>query len=340
MRLFLLAFLASFFLKVDLVQSETLIVQLPKGANEARVDIPSDQNVTKVIFHKISRGNELVGFRGGVFSNVKAAATVSGKKNAPGRSPSRRELLSKRGWLRNISIRLSDGSVRSRINVGGGQNNSGGGSSDPVDPFCACLTEAQIDYYRAMISALYGVQLSRAQVCEYLMDGRTGPLVCNDPGQGGGGMSGAHFKGILEKDTCARDDMLVKIEVSLKGVSAEERARGISVAAYFADNPYTGSKMSSIKPKGEGKWPQPLALMQAISGGQIKFFKWNGSKKQRIQSLPTDYVFWRGILLFRSPAGKLMRGGRGVFAAVSEDTGYSICANLTATRQYFNGYPR
>jgi hypothetical protein len=339
MRRFLLAFLASFFLKVDLVQSETLIVQLPRGANEARVDIPSDQNITKVIFHKISTGNELIGFRSGVFSNVKAVAVISGKKIAPSRSPSARELLSKRGWLRNINVRLSDGSERSKINIGAGQNNSGGGTKDSVDPFCACLTEAEISYYIRVISALYGVQLSRAQVCEYLMEGRTGPLVCNDSSQGGG-MSGVHFKGILEKDTCARDDMLVKIEVSLKEVTAKERAKGISVAAYFAENPYTGGKMSSIKPKGEGKWPEPLALMQAISGGQIKFYKWNGSKKERIQSLPTDYAFWRGILLFRSPIGKLMRGGRGVFAAVSADTGYSICANLTATRQYFNGYPR
>ncbi|MCB0329903.1 MAG: hypothetical protein KDD70_09570 [Bdellovibrionales bacterium] len=253
---------------------------------------------------------------------------------------------------------VSQSAVKS-ITVGGssGSSLSGQGgtssSSGTGDPSCGCMTESEIQEILSNLIAL-GFPYTRQQLCEVVAPI---PLTSCDisslsPGNGLPTSSGntLQFQTFIERDACSKFDHIAIVKLSLNKVDQSYFDSGAEITVTGDFRKFNGNRRASIKPLGEGKYQQPLLLAGPVGGygfsgpeGEVRLSKWRGSKKRgksrRVRI--ADFVYYNGGggLLWRIPLDRsILRGGRGTFEFRNNSEGYSICAKLSPTRQYFNGY--
>ncbi|RIL07786.1 MAG: hypothetical protein DCC75_09735 [Proteobacteria bacterium] len=262
-------------------------------------------------------------------------------------------LASEAGWMltkldRNLVVRAA-------------AHSSDGEFERQAVGLCDFLSEATIQSLLA-IMATYpqyaGSPPTRADLCgpsEGVSPGGNNPIPPSAGGGSGGGTdlpaeipgSSVRAFGFLQKDTCNRQKRnaryLVRMRVELGGVSPEALASGFQVQAGFHAKPYKGGMRASIKPLGEGKYRQPLILMESVGGwGEewVNLVTWAGGKiRSLVKVRKADNVYYRGMILARVPAGGVLRGGRKTFEMTNGTSVYSVCFNASPVRQRANGYP-
>jgi hypothetical protein len=153
--------------------------------------------------------------------------------------------------------------------------------------------------------------------------------------------------GFVQKDSCSKiKDYLVRVTLSATNVPADVLAQGFEVRARFQEVEYTGGKAASLKPVSDGMYaPRPLLLMQSIGGGQwVNMVSWAKGKPRIITKVAASpsIVYYRGFVLVRIIADKLLAGGRGEkvnFELTNGQNVYNICGPRARRRWKVNGYP-
>jgi len=153
---------------------------------------------------------------------------------------------------------------------------------------------------------------------------------------------------LFAKDACrAKGRSVMQVTIQLRGIDPALRAQGFRVLAMLREERYRGPTAASIKPSADGKFaPQPLLLMSSISavtGGKeaVFQFRFRGALAPKIRQVPiADYIWYKNLLLTRSPIEKLIReGGKSNFVMVGERYSYGVCFEMVRRRQSLNGYP-
>lgn len=153
--------------------------------------------------------------------------------------------------------------------------------------------------------------------------------------------------GFVQKDSCASiTNYLIKVTVKLDKVSAQDLSQGFDIQARLQEATYNGSRAASLKPVSDGKYaPRPLLLMSSLGGGQwINLVKWSGGKPKILTKVAASpsIVYYRGFILVRVVADKLLSGGRGEltnFELTNGDSIYNVCGRRARVRWRLNGYP-
>ena len=171
------------------------------------------------------------------------------------------------------------------------------------------------------------------------------------PGSGTGSTTAGTgtFRSILSKDTCksARSSKyLVSVNFDLTAVDPALYTNNIRLVVAIRARKFEGSKASTIKPVSEGQYaPRPLVMMSTVggfyggSGEKILVKKWARNKVRSNKGLKVvKYVYYRGLMLSTALVQPVLTGGKGTFELTSGTNVYSVCFNLTRTRQRANGY--
>lgn len=222
--------------------------------------------------------------------------------------------------------------------------NSGGGSSETRDPTCGCLTDEQINYFIDIYNS-YGANYNRASFCAMVGSAPGGGSCESVPDYGTPPTSDdSLIKAFIQRNQCGKQDHFANVKFDLSGV---DKSAGPIIRIIAKFKPYKGKKASSIKPLGEGMYPQPLFLGSVISGNYyanqhtVKLSRWNGVSRTSAKNIDVaDFIYYPPVgALIRVPLEKsLLSGGKGTFEVSSKGVGYSMCATLKAKRQYFFGY--
>lgn len=230
-------------------------------------------------------------------------------------------------------------------------------ASETRDPSCGCLTEDEIESRMSAYRFTFP-NITRAQMCAII--GAADPGSCDgsadnppgtgdpgptDPGaeppvEGSGTVTGAAF---VSYDKCNKTGQhAALISVNLAGVDAAALSGELVVNAKLRE--FGENKRASIKERGDGKYKVPLLLAGPVYGSfdpaiALVTFKGKARKTKALKVVDTVYYSPAGGALFRIPlSGGVLVGGVGTFEISNGAEGYSICAQLTARRQYFNGY--
>ncbi len=229
----------------------------------------------------------------------------------------------------------------------------GGGTPTGGTGICSFLPASQIkallDFYRLLL----GRNVTKEEICNGTnpFDPNLDPIN-NTPNNNTSEPPPATIDGALElsglfyKDACKPDRTryLSKIVIDLSKVDPALRQSELALRASVRITPYKGKQAASIKPVSDGKFaPAPLLLMSSLGGffpGSEKIHQVTWKRKGfKIKELKVyDYVFYRGLILTRTPMSGL-KGGKATFALTNDYSSYSVCFALKKKRQKVNGYP-
>jgi hypothetical protein len=151
-------------------------------------------------------------------------------------------------------------------------------------------------------------------------------------------------RGLLQKDACASDRVFTYDVFTRLTFDAVDKIANpnYTVEVALKQSKFTGRKASSIKPISDGKFaPRPLLLMSTVSfyNESINAVSWKSKPTIVHKTEPSDYVYYRGFALSRTPANEFLRGGRGTFEKVGKYSAYGVCFDFAAKRQRAFGYP-
>ncbi len=216
-----------------------------------------------------------------------------------------------------------------------------------------------------LLSFILGRTPTQQEICDYISgagygSGGGGSIEPTDPGsvdppQAGGpdivsgeGDGYVQARAVLHKDTCRGkkgDRYLVRARVNLADVDALSKQSGFDLTFTFSSKNYQGSTAASLKPSGEGKYPNPLLLMSALGGygdntDTVYQYRWKNGKARFLSKRKTeDYVYYQGLVLTRILADQFLTGGRTTFELTNGYSLYSVCMRAVRARQRINGYP-
>jgi hypothetical protein len=224
--------------------------------------------------------------------------------------------------------------------IGGGSGNTSGSR----DINCGCLTEAEINNYLDLFRQ-FGQPTTRQNFCQQL--GTFPGSSCeSSPDSGNNPDAEIILQSFISRNQCSNLHHLAIVKLDLSEVD-KSTAEPITLTAKFKS--FLGKKASSIKERGDGKYPQPLLLASPISGGyfgstdhSIRLSRWQSERRLNTTQISV------GDMVYYGPVGALLRiplttsshlnGGKGTFEVSKNGRGYSMCAKLVAKRQYFYGY--
>lgn len=142
------------------------------------------------------------------------------------------------------------------------------------------------------------------------------------------------FKNACEKQS--KRPYLVRLRIQLKKRSATSIAIGIE------ESKFDGKKGATIKPVSEGRFaPNPLLLMEMTRQCGVKVTEtvWRNGKPKFTSLKPEDLIRFHERVFVRVNMGGRMQGGKASYDLTDADTGYGVCFNRQAVRQYANDYP-
>lgn len=151
--------------------------------------------------------------------------------------------------------------------------------------------------------------------------------------------------GLLRRDACGKksDDYVVKIEIDLRAVLAEDLA-GFTASARIKELTYPGKKRATLKPKSDGRYaPKPIILMEwmnGLCGNELTMTKWSRAAQAKPVALPlySFYLHQDDLILAIAVVDKVLKGGKGTFELSDGYQSYGVCMELVKKRQRVNGY--
>lgn len=338
-----------------------MIVKLDGKGGVKKINIPAGSPIRTITAYVPSKGNitQYVSFNiagpKGVNVTGKAILGKSGKYDA--------QLKTTKDW---VAMKFAKGGKElsaikltgSSIDMSSSSSQSTSSSSNQSGNFyCAGFTVGEIDEMIRMLAQYANLRYTRDGWCSELasngFNGNLNGFLPSDDSNGGGtGSSDSMLelaRLLVRKDTCnakSNSVYLVRLDISLSGVSAQDFANGFQIQVSSNVINYAGRRAASIKPNSDGKFaPRPLYLMATTGGfggneriNVVKFSKNKpGSpKKVRVE----DYVYYRGYTLARAVADSTLRmGGKANVELQSDNAVYSVCFRMSKSRQKVNGYP-
>jgi hypothetical protein len=232
---------------------------------------------------------------------------------------------------------------------------------------CSFIKEEQINELLKEIENLSGESWSKERFCDYLNKGSGTEEGQELPGSGGTTGGGGNVpelpsdpsdeiffqnasnasldvKGVFRKDSCNSrvNKYILRVELDFSDVDLTKFPNGITARFRGMEYVYKGRRAASIKPVSDGKFaPAPLLLMQSLGYGQeIDIIKWsNGRPRKQADVKVENMVYYRGFVLSRSVASKILTGGYGSVDVEANYQSYGACLELVRRRQRVNGYP-
>ena len=351
----------------DVSRAEQILREIKASGAVTSVSVPADYSSNVISFWALTKGNQtqLADF----VLSAPSGAVVTARSTLQGRTAVA-ALTSAKNWVglkflrngREASSLRAVGQTQASSTPVAALTDATSTSPFPsgVDP-CAFLTPEVYLFLRQYIKSATGLTFSDEEICQlYRTDGGNNLPVNGGGGSGGSGggsgNGGGFFGGysgdavtskvLIRKDSCGQKGSakyLVRFDVNIGRVAADVRKQGFSIDIGLRAADYRGDRASSLKPTSDGKYaPQPLILMTSIGYGAhtVSVVKWRGSSSiASVQSRKAaDFVYWRGHALTRTPAGKLLTGGRGTVELSNGDQVYSLCFTLSRVRQRLAGY--
>lgn len=338
-----------------------IISKISSNGQEVTVDVPANTSPsTPLIFYYVSKGN--VTSRVGV--QVRGPAGLKTTVEASQVKGSALATLSKGNFYK---VYLNGTLGSSKRSATAAPRRSAAVHTRLSSSECYSLPSVVVQILLQRESAAVGHSVTQQEYCSKYADGGSGsPGNGGDEGSevpGGSGGSGnssggetsrqpideryGNATGFLQKDNCSNvRDYVVKVEVSLAGVSADALAQGFSVSASVQEAEYSGPRPATIKPVSDGMFaPAPLFLAPSLGfGGQwVNLVSWNKNQPRIVLKQPATAspVFYRGLFLVRVIASKLIagRGERANFEVTNGSSVYNVCLKRARVRQRVNGYP-
>jgi hypothetical protein len=346
------------------------------NGTEGQVTLPPDSQEQSVVFWGDSKGVSTLGL--GVYVEAPAGAVVeivsSGTRRGTLSEVRPRAtynlLLTKRGE-NDARRQLTIPGLRSLSTVARAVHSVAAQGFQ----YCSIISDAQVEMLAELLSAQYGGSWDRQRVCDHIGQGGLSPggeeglPIGDDPSDGtsdpGNGPSLAkpedpnddfyrnehngriEASTVISKNACDRSmkRYVVALKVDLSKVDRSKFPNGIAVRVKMMERRYSGKTGASIKPVSDGKFaPQPLLLMSSVgrwgAKESVQMVQWRKGKPGRAVSLRVeDYVYYKGFVLSRIVAGKVLRGGQATFEATNGTQSYGVCFDLVRRRQRVNGYP-
>jgi len=324
----------------------------------AQVSLPDNK---RVIFYGVSKGNlsQAMSVTFSAPQGAKLIASVAGLKgDAVGQ-------LDKKNNFFPISLKTVKQAAKTNSCLEFAPGDSGTeippiSRPESNSPLCDLFSEAELNALAETLSAVYGGQWSRAQVCGYLVANYFGGAEDCDPNDPecavlmSPAMAAASYPyipsqisiryGVIHKNACASRNTkyLVRFEIDLTKVEAPTQTTA-DVAISANAFKFSGSKAATIKPESDGRYaPQPILLMaylDTMCGQNLSLVRWKGNSIQKITPLKLgDLVFYRNWILTRSPIGRALTGGKGTFELSTSHAAYGVCFALAKRRQWANGF--
>lgn len=256
-----------------------------------------------------------------------------------------RSAMSKKGEA-SIFTAETGSSYSTKVFIKGGPGKAvheiGGTTGNATrDPNCGCLTDSEITNWLELLASV-GQFYTKEQLCEQIYN-PVGESCSGYPGGNPNNASGTILRSFISRDQCSSNSHLAIVKLNLAQV---DKGAGGTIKLVGKFKSFKGKKASSIKPKGEGKYPQPLLLASPVgnfydfSNQAITLNKWNSNSKSSSSITIADVIYYSPVgPLLRVPLSySILTGERATFDITNQFSGYSICATLQAKRQYFNGY--
>jgi hypothetical protein len=239
-------------------------------------------------------------------------------------------------------LAVPGGKFTKKITIG---SNSGGsvGGSTICNGYALAIFRS---YYETQFQTFMGrSSSSEEELCDFAF----GDAWRN--GTGGGSGSGTQLSSVsatshVLKDACDRNNSkyLVILKLDISKISAADRAAGFTIAADISESVYSGNKQASLKPKGDGKFPEALVLTYLLDGrDKHQYTRWSNGSTKRLMSTTTKSIAkitpWRNLILGVSLPREQLTGGKMTVITFSGQNAYGVCFNAARTRQRYNGYP-
>lgn len=362
--LLFLSLLALPFLQTSQVLAEgRLVVRLPGNNKAAGIDVPANtSSSTSLVFYYIAKGNisseigvEVLGPKG-LDASVEAAQ-VRGSALTTLDKGKFWKIFLKGSLVESAKSRVAHIEPRSSL-VKSKKINTRASATPP----CALLPADVIKSILDNLSASQHREVTYDELCNGDTSASAGSGD-SDVGNGSVELPNGSFNttnnqpkidqsygsaiGFLEKDNCASiKDYLVRVTVKLNKVAAADLAQGFTVKAAVQESVYNGGRAASLKPVSDGKFaPRPLLLMESLGGGQwVNLVQWVGGSPRIVVKVAasTSIVYYRGYVLVRVVADKLLAGGRGEkinYELTNGNSIYNVCGRRARVRWRINGYP-
>lgn len=338
---------------------ENILVKIPNSNDVAIATVPANTaSNTPVVFYYLSKGNltsklgvEIYGPKG-IETKVEAAQVISSVTNTLSKGSFWRIPLD--GSIIELSNKSSPRSYYSRV------TNTTPKVARSIISDCASIPPSILVLLLKNLSEQEGRVISHEEACGEASPGLppsdTGLITPTPTPIGSSSPTTPQVKiestygssnAILQKDSCSTNkNYLVKITLSLSKVSAEALNQGFNIQGRLRELEYTGGRAASLKPKSDGKYaPRPLLLMQSIGGEQkVNLVKWTKGQPLTLTTVAAtnSLAFYRGYVLIRIIADKLISGGRGEkvnFELTNGTSIYNVCGKRARVRWKVNGYP-
>jgi hypothetical protein len=252
-----------------------------------------------------------------------------------------------------LMYRIADSGSK-KITLGASNSGGGSGGGGNNNYVCGCLSAADIQEIIASFRQV-GINYTTEQVCSQFASIPTPGCNLDTPYLTNGSPFGntAAISAFIQRDACidgGKRPGKAVIEFNLSKVPANLLTGGkITVKPTFSA--YSGNRQVKLKKAGDAKGKfAGIPLLLASPAGAVSFSGSTGavyltkySNNALVSSKQVkvaDNVFYRNMVLWRTPLSGVLTGGQGTFEIRGNQAGYSICAKLVRKDQFFNGYPR
>lgn len=239
-------------------------------------------------------------------------------------------------------LAVPGGKFTKKITIGSSSGGSVGGSTI-CNGYALAIFRS---YYETQFQTIMGrASSSEEELCDFAFGDAW------RSGGGGDSGSGTELSSIsatshVIKDACDRSNSkyLVILKLDISKISATDRAAGFTITAEINESVYSGNKQASLKPKGDGKFPEALVLTYLLDGrDKHQYTRWSNGATKRLTSTTTKSIVkitpWRNLILGVSLPREQLTGGKMTVITFSGQYAYGVCFNATRTRQRYNGYP-
>lgn len=341
------------------VQAQPIVVKYPASNQIASAQIPANTSAnTPVYFYFISKGNVSTQIGAEVLGPTGLQASVEAAQI----KGSALETLQKGNFWKVFLSANGSTSGRSAVTPASSKTTPRSTvNTRATDSSCASLPSSVIAIIVANISAQRGTPVSYEEICPAatgqglagnqasleegaeIPEGSEVPVAAQPKIEQTYGSA----KGIIQKDNCSSlKQYLIRVSVKLDKLAPDVLAQGFEIKSRLQEVEYVGGRPASLKPVSDGKYaPRPLLLMQSLGGGQwVNLVTWAKGKPKIVAKVAASpsIVYWRGLVLVRVVADKLLAagGGRKVnFELTNGSTIYNVCGKSARVRWRTNGYP-